>query len=232
MPFVATVFAILFLVLVSLFALGWLIPLIAGLVRRKKGKSCTALIVLGSVWGGLAIIGVGLVALGVYFYVSSIGRWETKDFDLAEYDGPTATISVPAEGEIEMNASLEDGESYRFATDNGKFTVPAQELGIYSYSIAKRDSNEGLWTLTWWFGWGDDECKLDLTAGQSVNFGKGPPVTVKVRRKEKADGTQNIDMETVDSEGDKVSLSAPKNPVIQIRDGSGAVVWSHKMEYG
>ena len=230
MSSIAVLVSSVFLILALFFCLGWILPLVIGLVRRRKGKSSAALIVLGGVWGGISVLGLGLLSIAVILYMNTVGRWDVTDFDPSSYEGNTAVVMVPAQGKAEMTAAMGDGStSYRFSSERGEFVVPAEKLDVYSFSLSRQDAEGKQWQLSWWF---NDDYQLDPSAAGPVSIDKGPPLTVRVKRRELPDGAQKIEMETLDSRGMKVSLDAPHNPVIQIIDESGAVIWSHKMEHG
>ncbi len=232
MAAVGIIFGIIILLIAAFFVLGWIVPLIIGLVRRKQGKSCTALIVLGSVWGVMALLGAGVIGLGVYAFSMAESRWQTEEFDPSAYEGETAILETAHKGNATLVARVGEGESYSFSTDDGSFLVPADVIKPQSYSITAKGDDGKTWTASWWFYSAQNDPEADLTAVDRGNLDVGPPIIVKPSRRVLSEGRQSIDVSFTDAAGRSVRLSPPKPPVIQILDASGAAVWSHKMEYG
>ena len=79
MPLALIILLLLALVLLA----GWLVPLIVGIARRRAGKSATALLVTGIVWGILSLCaaGVGITAFRVARSFQSV--FEVEEFDAA-----------------------------------------------------------------------------------------------------------------------------------------------------
>jgi len=73
--------------------LGWLIPLVVGLRRRRSGRGGKVLLGVASVWGLLV---AGLVLLGVKTYRDEQRRLNREEtvFNPAAYTGETATLEV------------------------------------------------------------------------------------------------------------------------------------------
>ncbi len=232
MAIVGILIGIITLVVMAFIFLGWLLPLIIGLVRRKKGKSCTGLIIFGGVWGGVAAVLAAVMAFAVFSFMELQSSWQVEAFDASAYDGDTAAVVFPYKGgDAVLTASTEDDVNYTFGTSNGKFVVPAGTITPTSYSISLKDEQGKYWSAMWRFH-SSHEDPLNCEADGEVKLDWAPPLVMKATRKGLADGSQKIGMKVVDGSGHEVNLSCEKTPVLQIIDESGKVVGKHTMEYG
>ena len=215
----------------AIFLLGWIWPLIAGIIRAKRGNSGVALIVVGSVWGIISILMMVFAGLCVFMAFKVSESYNQKVFTLDEYDGPTSTLVSTYKGEAELTASSShDGGHYTFASSNGAFTVPAAKITPKSYAITASGENDTTWHANW--GFYSNPKTFDLDNNSSMELTIGPPLTAKVTRREMSEGRQELNLEFTDSEGTTISLRSHIAPSIEILDDTGAVVWTHKLEYG
>lgn len=211
--------------------LGWTLPLIAGLIRRKHGKSSIALIVFGGVWCALSILVAGLIGLSIFSYIRLEQSWEVAEFDPSAYKGASSAIVVPYKGESCLTFSTDKNVNYRLKAADGRFVVPAGSITPTSYSIRLADDRGKYWTASWRFDSRYDK-PLDCTPDVDANLDWAPPLIIKATRKSLSDGAQKIGIEVVDRAGNEVTLYSDKMPVLQIVDESGKAVWTHTMEYG
>jgi hypothetical protein len=81
-----------FMLIGLVFVLGWILPLVQGIVRIRAGGKGTWLIAFACVW---AFVAIGIASLGVCVYVAVRNRLVSEELDMAAYGGPTGTIVSP-----------------------------------------------------------------------------------------------------------------------------------------
>ncbi len=214
----------------AIFLLGWIWPLVLGIKRTRKGNPSVPLIVVGAVWGFLSISSMALMGAGAFFIYEQSAQYSVKEFDPAECDGPTATITSKHEGESMLNAICGD-EMYVFASKDGSFIVPAVEITPQSYSITAKKKGGVDWAASWRFYSNGEKHKFTPEAGGASELKWGPPLTAKIIMKGASAQTQKLDLKVTDSSGQDVRLSSQEAPSFEILDDSGAVVWTYKMRY-
>lgn len=220
-----------FLTIAALVLLGWIWPLVTGFVKRRRGEKCTAWLVIGGVWCAGALAVSCLIGLSIFAFVKMSSQWETNEFDLATYDGATATIVASYKGESSLTANTADQESFGFKSTDGTFIVPVGELTPTAYAISKKDAKGGDWHANWWF-YSEKMEPFDLAEGATAMFERGPPFTMRAKRTNLTGGMQKLDVKIVDRTGAEVRIRAKQSPAIQIINEAGEVAWSKSLEYG
>jgi hypothetical protein len=226
-------FAILCLVLGVAFLLGWIWPLAAGIIKTRKGDKSVALIVIGSIWGALAIPAMIFAGFAAFMFFQFSESYQSQEFNIEEYEGTTATLVSSYKGESQLTASSShDEKRYIFKSTNGTFTLPATVIKPQSYDITQKCEDGKIWTASWSFHTSKGHPEFDLENNSSLEIKKGPPINVKVTRKDGQEEKQVLNLEITDSEGAKVSLQSSIPPNVEILDADRNVVWTHKLEYG
>ncbi|OVE75712.1 hypothetical protein BVX97_03750 [bacterium E08(2017)] len=212
---------------------GWIWPLSAGIIKRRRDDGGTGLVIFGSIWGSLALFIAIFIGFTIYNIQKYYSGGTTEEFEPEKYTGSTATITCNFKGQAQLTAfSSQDEKSYVFHTSNGVFTVPASVLDLsYCHTQLKGDDDQ-TWTAHWYFYNIKDLRQLDLTESDNVDLEIGPPFEVSVRRKKGTEGRQTINISTRDNFGHEVSLRSGTAPSVEILDETGAVVWTHKLSYG
>lgn len=231
MAAVSIIICLVFLVIASFFLLGWIWPLVTGLVKRRRGEKATVWLVLGAVWGVGSLAVSALIGLAIFSIMSFSGYMDATEFDAAAYEGPTATIVAPYKGEATLTGNTADQGSLRFQSSDGTFIVPAGEIAPSAYAITEIDADGGYWHASWSL-YPQKLAPFDLAEGGTAQFDRGPPLTMRVKRRELTGGNQNLGIEIFDRTGATVSVRGAQKPAIQIIDESGEVAWSKTLEYG
>lgn len=213
-----------------IFGLGWIWPLIAGIMKRRKGTGGTGLIILGGAW--LACVLLSTVALtgGAIWLYRTSQECDTPEFDAAAYSGATAKLIAPPDCTAVLSAESENG-SYNFTASNGVFTVPAGKLILESYTLTKKDQSGRVWTADWWF-YDKTATELSLEPFSEEPVKNAPPFKMTVTRAEAGNGDHRINVQIVDSSEAAVRLSSSQKPAIEIADAAGNIVWSRSLSYG
>jgi hypothetical protein len=224
---------------VLFFALSWIIPLIVGIVwRRRKRPGARGWIIFGSVWGAAVILlAAGAATLAILvsrsFDGSQVGgHSEASPFDPGAYKGKTGTVRTPFQGESRLTATCaENGNmSMIFAGTNGTFTVPAGHVVIQSYEATTQDAAGHKWTAR--VCELRDDCEIDVTPGGVCEVRLGPPFKAAVEMTWSALSDKiQISPVYVDNDGNQYRISAAMSgslPQFQFLGDSNRVVWSGK----
>lgn len=213
-----------------IFGLGWTWPLFAGIVKRRKGKGGTGLIIFGGAWlVCILLFATALTGGGIWLAHLSKG-WDTPEFNPSEFNGATAKLVALPDCSAMLSGESEYG-SYNFTASNGVFTVPAGKFSPNSYTLTKEDHSGRVWTASWWY-YGRTAMELNLTPDGKEPIKSAPPFTMTATRLETDNGDQRINVQIVDSNGDSVSLRSSQKPALEIVDATGSVVWSRALSYG
>lgn len=215
------------------FLLGWLWPLIAGIVKTRRGDRSVGLIVFGGIWGSIALLSITLIGIGIYTALQLSGSYKTAEFNPEEYQGQTAEIVTPYKSTSTITArTSHDNARYVFNTTNGIFIVPASMMNLESYSISAKDEKGKVWSASWSLYSHTGSGNFNMETNSSLDLNLGPPIHITATHKEMADGKQNINIAVTDANGNNVNLRAQPAPSIQILDETENVVWTHKLSYG
>lgn len=225
--------SILVLLLLFIFLVGWIAPLVFGLIRKKKGSSSLGLLIFAGCWGSLAVALGVFIGIGICTALRYARDYKAEEFVPEEYQGPVASIEMSYQGKSTLLALNEtEAKNYNFTSSNGVFTVPAAAYKLTSYSINKSDENDKSWCISCYFYDPASEKRFELKEGEVSRMQMGPPLTVSVTKGELKEGKQRLDVVVKDIAGNKVSLRTEKPPVIEIIDSQGTVLWENPMEYG
>lgn len=214
---------------------GWTVPLIMGIMRRRRDGRGSGLIALGSAWGVCAIAGVIYLASLV---IGMRDRFTPKSFDAATYQGETGQVVLPWRGPCELTAVGESGGGMlTVKSDTGTLTVPAGRLQVMSWTLKASDARGREWSVT---GCPSYERQmsgstLNVSAAQPVELSVGPPLTARVIVDSSPGASElSLDFELTDRGGGSYTLSGPGGapPGFEVVDAAGKVVWSGDFEYG
>ena len=228
-----TVVAILVLLLVLCFLVGWIAPLVVGIVRRRRGTPSVGLLVFGGCWGSLALALTVLIGIGTYTALRVAQNYRAEEFVLEAYTGAVASIDFSYKGASTLTALNEaDGKNYNYTSSNGVHTLPAVSHKLSSYTINLMDDNEKPWFVSGSFYGVDNEKRLDLKEGEVSRLKLGPPLAVTVTRGDLEDGEHRLDVAVKDADGNNVSLRSLEPLKIEILNAQDEVLWSAALEYG
>ena len=245
MEAVGMIVGIVIVVIVSLagafFFLGWIAPLVIGLVRRRRSHAgARGWLIAASAWGALALlvaVGLGVLSLFAFrSYRSDLGGLasECNDFDPAAFKGPTATLRSAHAGEAHVVACGEGSEQTRYGATNGLITVPAGEMRISRCDFVERGADGRTWTATASLS---EEATLSAAAGSVQDLGFGPPLVASAQVTwTPASDRISLAPVFVDSAGNEYTVSseprAEKPAEFQFVDSQDRVVWRGNFEYG
>ena len=223
-PWASTI-GIVFLLIAACFALGWIVPLVVGLIRIRRKQWGWILVVVGGLWGVLAIAS----AVGI----ASLFRGRIEEFDPAQYDGPMTTIMWP--GELSGELTLIDPKSnkmVRTSATSGKAQMRTGNFSLLTYTMRTRDDDNVEWATTGSLGM----AAVSLEANSTRELTAGPPFTASVAVQKGAAGREVLSLNLKDSGGNQCSFTKsghrPAPPRFEIRDEAGKVAFSGKFEYG
>ena len=210
--------------------LGWLIPLVIGIVKRKK-TSGIILLILSACW----FVIVCIAAAGIVFYaLSQSKQYEIVKFDPDTYIGPVGTIKVnyPVKTILYVT-DKKNSKRLSFHSDSNQLTAPCGSFELFKYS-GSIDTDDGAnWSLeTYLYG---KKCYVDVQSNSVVDLVFGPPLEASVsHRIQKPTITLNFLLE--DSAGNKYSINRVNKrlppPKFNVIDSAGAIAWSGSFAYG
>ena len=190
--------------------LGWLLPLVAGMRLRRRGRKTGRILVwLGAVWGVLALAFVGW---GVWMLLTC--GFMPKRFNPATYRGAVGTVVFPygGKGDVifghsESNSVLAKTTLWKAAVTNGIATLPAGRIAgmTASFPVTNASGNVAgqlTWINTATYG------ELALESGGRHEFAGGFPLTasMRVEKGRGGDGQYDVMFWVSDRAGNFVSL--------------------------
>lgn len=136
------------LMVMAILLLGWLLPLITGIVRLKKKTGGKTRLVIGSVWAILAVI---LIA-GITGYGKKIARdFNPEEFNPSEYTGSLGQVKITHKGESSLTLYDTAGNKrIRFESSDGIFNVPPGNYAFLSWkaAVTVSDAVGAKWTAS------------------------------------------------------------------------------------
>jgi len=220
---------------VALVLLGWLAPLVVGIVRRRR-KGGKVLVGVGSVW---CLLALGLVGLAVQMFMdwNRTHNHEVAAFDASTYAGAVGTLSFPYayQGAFVFRQEGPDGDTWwKVAVSNGAAVAPAGLLIADDLIFFVTDSQgKALGTLT--CGFRAEHEAFALATNGLHRIAGGFPWTASVQV-EKLDDKLSMSFSMVDSAENKVAWHAAgggrKPPAFEAVDSSGKCFWRDNFEYG
>jgi hypothetical protein len=226
---------IVLIVIAAVVGLGWVIPLVAGIVRLKRGTGGVALTVVGGIWC-LFAVSIGLFAYVVSRQVSTARNVEA--FNPAAYQGPTGKIVVPHQGDCSLEVYATDGASARKRLQlSGKDGVLVAPVGTYvlgSCDLTARDAANREWSASCYPG--SSSGRISVTANAPVNLDVGPPFTASVKVHSQGKSQVGMDYQLTGRGGHSYTIEknsgADDPPGFQVLDSSGKEVWHGTFAYG
>jgi len=214
--------------------LGWLVPLIMGITRTRRGRGGGGLIVAGGAWG---LVAVGIVTWLVYTFATLSNRFTPQAFDPQEYAGETGQIVIAWQGPCELTLYPESGGGVLLlSTENGQFTAPAGRHRLASWELQATDDSDREWSVTGRPGYDWPEQKrtvsVDSTTAARID------VQLPLRASINADvGGDDISMgfSLSDGAGGQYAISSRGRddpPKFEMVDDSGRVVLTGDFAYG
>ena len=234
MQIASTIAGVIFLVAAGVFVLGWLVPLIMGIVRLRRKSGGVVLTIVGGVWGVMALGMAGLSAyayFGVYQKISPTRN--AVAFDAAKYNSPTGKIILPFKGKATLVVStLDRKKKLRLSGSNGELVAPVGFLKIESLKVTAKDSKNVQWTIDfpYWSGrqrevyvQADGKTPLDLTLTACISAEHAAPDVASFR------------LCALDCSGESYSIQAPRHesaPGFEVLSRAGEVLWKGKFQAG
>lgn len=222
--------------------LGWLVPLVAGLIAWRRGQRSLGRVMVGVsvAWGLLCLVLVGLPLLRL-----GEGTWQARSetFDPARHKGPVGKITIPYQGSAKLTlrpASTEQGKKKRpgrlvLTTADGTFLAPAGMYRLSEISVSAKDEQGRLWEAQAPF-YERQNKDLEVIADQTVKLDAGPPFEVKVLVLDISGDSVVLDYDVRGLGGDGFRISQPDQhstpPQFEVVNAKGQVVWSDKFEFG
>jgi len=230
----AVVFGLAFPLAAAAVLLGWLVPLIMGITRARRGRGGGRLIVAGGAWG---LVAVGIAIWLVYSLVTLSSRFTPETFDPQEYAGETGKIVIAWQGPCELTLYPESGgEMLRLSSENGQFTAPTGRHSIASWTLRATDQSGSEWSVIGRPGYDWPEQKR--TVGVNSTTPAQIDLQLPLRASINADvGGDDVSMgfSLSDGAGGQYTISSGGRddpPGFEMMDGSGRVVLTGDFEYG
>jgi hypothetical protein len=209
--------------------LGWIAPLVVGIVKLRRRRGGIVLTIIGAVWGLGAL---GMVGLGAFSYYQVSKFRHIEEFDPAAYHGEMGTIVVSHKGQGSLLLRERKADKQiRVAIDNGVAQAPAGEYEVVTYDAVAKDERGVKWTASCYYSKREP---LSVAASSSQQLDAGPPFTAAVAVKERAKGKVSIDLGIAGRGGRQYSIMRQDGtaPGFEVLDKSGKVLWQGSFEYG
>jgi len=232
---IGSLFSLLALAIALGVLLGWIVLLVMGISRLRKGSSAgVVMTVLGFVWAAVAVAAVAFGAVG-YRYASS--ALVPTDFNADSYHGTVGDIILPNKTPASLVLCKEETlRRLRVTVSDGRATAPVGSYKVESYRASATDQNGDEWTAEWD---PDREQSPTIVVGAApVHLDVGPPfaasVTSETRRSRAAVADFTLVITGAGNRPYTVTNHSPSAspPGLQVLDKAGRVVWHGNFEYG
>ncbi|MEN6305349.1 MAG: hypothetical protein ABFD96_21680 [Armatimonadia bacterium] len=228
---VGVVFVLLYLGIGLVAFLGWLVPLIVGIISIRRHRQNAVGYVLSGI-GALWAVGAATALLLAFSYVRGHQQGTSpSDFTPQTFQGKTFSLKVGDLGDGYLDG-YDRGRRYRFKAANGAVMVPADTR--LDTCVITRQADKVRW-----------EARTSLSgllardvAGPQQQVLVGPPFTVQIttaRMPRQTSGNVYLRLETKDRGGHLTTISSTPRaqpPSFEARDSKGNLVWSGRFSYG
>ena len=222
----------------AVFALGWLVPLVIGIVRTAKGQSSPGLIIVGALWGCVGLFMGGLGLLGFMTFRTARAHMDVESFDASLAGDQVATLSIPSEASAELRFVGKRGEetqTYAAKGENGAVLVPVGDITPIALTLTAADPDGKMWSASASFQ-GRRRRQLTLAAGETRELGIGPPFEARVALSGVSGDQQHLDLKLKGAAGNAFTIRQQgvpgKAPSFEVIDEKGEVVWHGNFAYG
>ena len=225
------------LVVAAIFALGWIVPLVMGIVRQKKTKNGLALIIIGGVWG---LIGLTIIAIPTFGYVQMRKYTHVEKFDPTTYKGTMGKIELSYTGESKLTLMSVDHpkrmallERMELLVTNGIAMAPIGNYMMAMCEFTAKDQNNQIWTASCYLP-SSGSNKISIQANTPYKLQVGPPFTASVSAEPGDDGKVTMNLMLAGAGNTSYGIRGPGTwaPGFQVLDKTGNVVWQGKFAYG
>jgi hypothetical protein len=170
------VLGVVVLFVMLLFVVGWLVPLIWGIVRMRRKTGGLALTIVGAAWGTIAIV---LVVVGVLSVLSMRdqlpGASKSEEFNAKTYKGSTGKVLLPCKGATTLEVKhIASGNAYSLTGNDGEIIAPAGVLVLKSFKVSAKDNKGAEWQLSHYF-WNSPVKEIFAREGETVRCELGGP---------------------------------------------------------
>ena len=227
----------LFLIIGLGIVLGWLFPLISGIVRIRKRTGGKKRLIWGGVWGVLALL---FIIYSSILAKSIQKQYQAEDFNPAAYqEGNLGKITLPFKGESSITLRDQKSEKQiRFKTSDGFFQAPPGEYSLSSWigTLTFTDKNKSSWTKsTSHYNYTSQEKRIfSVTSGSSTElndavfncFNSTPELKITTKPDPKKKGNTGIGLTTAVGDVDLTYSKdgKPLEAAIEIKAEDGKVV--------
>ena len=232
---IGSLFSLLALAIALGVLLGWIVLLVMGISRLRKGSSAgVVMTVLGFVWAAVAVAAVAFGAVG-YRYASS--ALVPTDFNADSYHGTVGDIILPNKTPASLVLAKEKTlKRLRVEVSDGMAKAPVGSYKVERYlaSATNRAGNE--WTAEW--NPDREESPTIVVGAAPVHLDVGPPFVVLVTSETQRSRAAVADFTLVITGAGNRPYTVTNHsaraspPGFQVLDNTGRVVWRGSFEYG
>ena len=218
-------------------ALGWIVPLVMGIVRlRRKMPGGVAATAAGAVWG---LLSISVIAIGIAFYAFAQRQeavaTKVEAYDASQDQGSKGSIVLPFKGRSTLELIGEGGKMVRLSTQDGTIAAPAGTFRPVSYEAIGKSEDGNEWAATCTLS-SRSLGTLTVAEGSSQYLRVGPPFTASVSVKTKGQNEATLDLKLVGVDGNQYTImrrdGRGEPPAFQVIALSGETLWQGKFEYG
>lgn len=217
--------------------LGWLFPLVSGIVRMRRNKAGgKGRLVFGGIWGILAFF---LASYAFTAARSVYKQYQAEDFNPGAYQqGDLGTVTLPFKGESSLVLyEATGGKQIRFKTSDGLFQVPAGEYRLSSWqgTLTATDDKKSKWTASAKSYFPSGDKRVSVAAGSTVElndalfscFNNAPELKIVTKPDPNKKGNTGIGLSIAagDVNLDYQKEGDPVEAAVEIKAGDGKVVY-------
>ncbi|MHB0998798.1 MAG: hypothetical protein ACYC27_06090 [Armatimonadota bacterium] len=227
------ILGLIMLIFAAVLAVGWLVPLIMGIIRLKKGVRSAGLplTIIGEIWGFFSIVIVGFT---IYGFTMMSKAMDAEDFDPSDYQKPMGMIDLSYEGDFEIQLrKAENKKLINFKGEDGTVLAPTGLYTPQSLDISMNDKQDREWIAHTYFTSKADQ--IQVTTDSPVSITAGPPFQVMVHMNKSGKNKINFDLGVKGSDGRSYDINCyeidePAGFVVLSK--TGEKLWEGKFEAG
>ena len=213
--------------------IGWVVPLVIGIIRRSFGSRGVGWFVFSGVWGFAALCLIGLV--GYSFHVARQYS-KIEVFDARTHSGETGKIVLPFKGEVAL--VLRDTKNHKLlqcAGKDGIVRAPTGNYGLHHFEGYLVDEQNGRWTAGAYFVHNPaGDFTLESNGEHAIEA--GPPFVARVVAATKGREEAEFNLELTGRGAGRYTITKDKEalgePGFEVLSKSGEVLWRGNFKFG
>lgn len=206
-----------------------------GVVRFRRKSGGPGLIIVGGIWGLLAVVSIGVTAYGVYDTFYKDREPGVQVFVPEKSKNPLGSILLDYKGDFSIVVKPLGQKQYlEISGTNGKALVPSGILKIKEVTITAKDYNGHTWKASY-SGDREEMPEVFVPAGGLASLDIGPPFIAVPTVEHISQLDAAFGLRFKDMKGRRCDIELVEFPTrwnIRVLSESGKVLWDVPLHLG